>query len=92
MECQLAFEGLERALCELPILAYPDFSKPFILDTDASGISIGAVFSQEQEGKEKVIAYVSRTLTPAERNYSVTRRSLLAVIHFVQHYKPYLFG
>ena len=50
------------------------------------------VLSQEQGGKKRVIAYASRTLTPAERNYSFTRRELLAVIHFVQQYKPYLFG
>ena len=91
-ECQIAFDTLKGDLCSPPVLAFPDFSQPFILDTDASGTAIGAVLSQVQDGKERVIAYASRTFSPAERNYSVTRRELLAVIHFVQHFKTYLYG
>jgi transposase InsO family protein len=75
-----------------PILAHPDFSQPFILDTDASNNGIGAVLSQLHDGQETVIAYASRTLTKAERNYCVTRKELLAVVHFVKYFRHYLYG
>ena len=62
------------------------------MDTDASGNAIGAALNQIQNCQERVIAYGSKSLSMAERNYSVTHRELLAVVHFVQHFKPYLFG
>src|SRR5260221_14351271 len=62
------------------------------LDTDASNFAIGAVLSQVQDGEEKVIAYASRMLNTAERNYCVTRRELLAVVHFTKQFRPYLLG
>ncbi len=54
-----------------PVLAYPDFNSPFTLHTDASEKGLGAVLYQWQNGKLKVIAYGSRTLTPAEKNYNL---------------------
>ena len=67
--------------------------RAFILDTDASDMGIGAVLLQVQEdGSERVIAYASRVLTKPERRYCVTRRELLAVVSFVQHFRPYLLG
>jgi hypothetical protein len=62
-ECQTAFEELKNRLVSSPILAHPDFSKKFILDTDASTEAIGAVLSQEIDGKERPIAFASRALT-----------------------------
>ncbi len=91
-ECSRAFEGLKRKLTTAPVLAYPEFDLPFILDTDASDKGIGAVLSQVQNGRERVIAYASRSLSKAERRYSVTRRELLAVVTFVRHFKHYLYG
>ena len=79
-------------LTSAPVLAYPQFDKPFILDTDASNVGIGGVLSQIQDGKECVIAYGSRSLTKSERNYCVTRRELLALVSFTRHFRCYLLG
>ena len=92
MECDRAFESLKTCLVDTPILVYPDMTKPFILDTDASGVGIGAVLSQMQGDKEKVVAYYSRVLTKSERNYCVTRRELLAVVDSIKHFHTYLYG
>ena len=92
-ECQTAFETLKQALTSAPLLTHPDYKLPFLLDTDASATGIGAVLSQvHPDGNERVIAYASRTLTKAERQYCVTRRELLSVVFFVQHFRPYLLG
>lgn len=64
----------------------------FILDTDATYDAIGAVLSQIQNEKETVISYGSRVLNNSERNYCVTRKELLAVVHFVQYFQHYLLG
>ena len=75
-----------------PTLSYPDLDADFILDTDAFAQGIGAVLSQVIDGEEKVIAYGSRVLTKQERRYCVTRKELLAVVHFVKIYRHYLVG
>lgn len=89
---QEAFDCLKQLMTEAPILGYPLKEGRFILDTDASNVGIGAVLSQEQDGEEVVIAYASRTLGKAERNYCSTRRELLAVVHFCDHFRHYLLG
>lgn len=92
-EAQAAFEELRHRLVTAPTLAFPDYDLPFILDTDASDVGIGAVLSQRQSnGSERVIAYASRTLSRPERRYCVTRRELLAVVTFIQQFRPYLLG
>ena len=91
-ECQQSFECLKKCLVSSPILALPDFNKPLILDTDASDTGIGAVLSQVVDGKEQVISYASRILSSAERKYCVTRRELLALVIFMQQFRPYLLG
>lgn len=62
----------------------------FILNTDASNIGIDAVLSQRQEEREVVIAYYSRVLSKAEKNYYVTRRELLAIVDSVRNFRHYL--
>ncbi|CAF4878033.1 unnamed protein product [Pieris macdunnoughi] len=89
---QSAFEECKRLLTNPPILQYPDFTKEFILTTDASLHAIGAVLSQGQIGKDLPIAYASRTLNKAESNYSTIERELLAIVWAVKHFRPYLFG
>ena len=87
-----AFTALKEKLTEAPILGYPDPECSFILDTDASGCTIGGVLSQVQDGKEVVISYGSRKLSKSEQNYCVTRRELLAIVWFCEHYRHYLIG
>ena len=67
-ECQSAFEKLCHLLTTTSLLAYPDFNWAFILDTDATGIGVGAVLSQvDEEGQERVAAYGSQVLSKAEQ-------------------------
>ena len=92
-DCQVAFDTLRKLLTSAPVLAYPDFDCKFILDMDASDSGIGAVLSQiNSEGHECVIAYGSRLLTKAERNYCVPQRKLLAVVVFTSQFRFYLLG
>lgn len=70
-EHQKALDQLIHILSNPPVLGYPDFDLPFVLHTDASEQGLGAVLYQRQGGKLRVIAYGSRTLTPAERNYNL---------------------
>eukprot|EP00731_Ephydatia_muelleri_P017867 Em0010g965a len=85
-ECQNAFQHLKHLLVSPPILAYPQFQLPFVVASDASGCAIGAVLSQEHEGEEKVIAYWSRQLSKAERNYSTIEREALAVVALLKSF------
>ena len=91
-ECQLAFEELKQVLISPAIMAFPTDDGQFILDSDASDETIGAVLMQIQSGVEKVIAYGSQTLSKPERNYCATDRELLAVKYFMEYYKHYLLG
>ncbi|KAL6419359.1 hypothetical protein ACFW04_011440 [Cataglyphis niger] len=86
------FNILRNALCSEPVLQYPDFSKPFVLTTDASGYAIGGVLSQGQIGKDLPIAYTSRVLNTAEQNYSTIEKECLAIIYCTNHFRPYLYG
>ena len=73
MDCtdihQSALEILIDSITSVPVMAYPDFQKPFVLHTDASEDGIGAVLYQYQDDIPRVVAYGSRSLTPAEKNY-----------------------
>ncbi|CAG9109133.1 unnamed protein product [Plutella xylostella] len=91
-EQQLAFDTLKEKLTTAPILAYPDFSKPFVLTCDASNVAVSAILSQGPIGKDLPIAYASRTLNKAESNYSVTEKECLAIIFGTKTFRPYLYG
>ena len=91
-ECQCAFDTLKTSLVTAPVLAYPDPKKPFILDTDASDVGVGAVLSQEEGGQERVIAYASRALTKQERKYATTKKELLSMVTFTKYFRHYLLG
>jgi len=90
--CQDAFTTLKNKLTEAPILGLPKDEGTFILDTDASNCSIGAVLSQIQDGEERVLSYAGRLYSRAEQNYSVTRKELLSVVFFLKQFRQYLLG
>lgn len=91
-DCQKAFNSLKGILSGPDIMSLPQDSGRFILDVDACDVSIGAVLSQMQSGKEKVIAYASRTLNKSECNFCVTDKELLAIRYFVEYFRHYLLG
>ena len=90
-ECEHAFQQLKQALTSAPILVAPCDGQ-YVLDTDASDTALGAVLQQEQGGKLHVIGYASRTLTPAEARYCITRRELLGVVFGLKKYRQHLLG
>lgn len=91
-DCFVAFNKLKQALTEAPVLASPDFSRQFILTTDACTIGIGGVLSQVFDEGERPILYMSRTLNGAEKNYAVTHLECLAIVWCVKQCQHYLTG
>lgn len=88
---QQAFEKLKEALISPPVLSYPDFEKPFIVETDASKVAVGAVLCQRgEDGKVHPIEYASRTMTAAERGYSACEQESLAVVFALRKFRLYL--
>jgi len=79
-EHQRAFEELKEKITSQPVLALPRREGKFRVETDTSGYTIGGVLSQEQEGKWKPIAFSSRTMQPAEQNYKIYNKKLLAIV------------
>lgn len=91
-EQEEAYGKLRDALTTAPALACPDFSRPFILQTDASDVGIGAALIQGTLEEPRAIAYVSRTLQAAEKNYSVMERECLAIVWAIKKLRGYLEG
>lgn len=90
---QRAFDQLVKKLTTPPVLAYADFSKPFILNVDGSQSGLGAVLYQEQDGHGRVIAYASRGLRQSERNYPAHKLEFLALKWaVVDKFSDYLYG
>ncbi|UYV82200.1 K02A2.6-like [Cordylochernes scorpioides] len=87
-----SFQILKAALTTDPLLGHYKEEAETHLHTDASGHGIGAILIQIHEGEEKPIAYASRTLNAAEKNYSTTERECLAVVWAIYKFRPYLFG
>ncbi|KAI2644624.1 Retrovirus-related Pol polyprotein [Labeo rohita] len=86
------FQRIKMALTSEPVLRAPDFSCPFLLQTDASDTGLGAVLPQVQEGEEHPILYISRKLIPAERNYAAVEKEALAIKWEVLELRYYLLG
>lgn len=86
--CQHSFDDLKQALTSAPVLALPDFTKPFEVVSDASLLGTGAVLMQDG----KPLAYTSKRFIPAERNYSTTDQEFLGVIRALTEWRCYLEG
>ena len=82
-----AINKLKSKLATAPIVQFPDFSKSFHLHTDASDTGIGAVLMQEKAGLLHPLAYVSKTLNSAQRNYSATKREALALFYGLEQFR-----
>ena len=92
-EQQTAFDTIVEKLTTPPVLAYADYSKPFVINIDASGDGLGAVLYQEQDGLERVIAYASRGLGASESNYPAHKLEFLALKWAVcDKFHDYLYG
>ena len=89
---QEAFLRIKALFTETPVLKYPNENDMFILDTDASNNSIGAVLSQVQDGREVPLAFASNSLSKTQRNYCTTKRELLAVVVYTKKFRHYLYG
>lgn len=92
-QCSKAFNSLKQRLISRPIMIHPDFTKPFILQVDASGFGIGAVLAQcDEKGKDHPVAYWSRKLTKAEESMTATERECLGAVEAIKHFRSYLYG
>lgn len=89
-EAEIAFKKLKECLVSAPVLSCPDYNLPFEVHTDASNYGIGGMLTQSVNGKEHPIAYMSKSLTAAEKNYSITERETLAVLVALEHWRCYL--
>ena len=88
-----AFKRLKTSLTNAPVLAYPRFDREFLLETDASGVGLGAVLSQRQDDDTiRPIAFASRTLQPHEQRYGISELEALGVVWAVKHFRHYLYG
>lgn len=89
---QTSFETLKGMLTESPILRLPDFTREFVVQTDASDSGVGACLLQEFDDGKFPIAYASKKLLARERNYSTIERECLALIFAIKKFEMYLYG
>ena len=87
-----AFVTLKKALTHYPILRAPDFSLPFIIQTDWSKEAIGAILCQQHPEGEAVVAYASRRNSPSEQNYAPVEGECLAARWGIEYFRPYVYG
>ncbi|KAL0447549.1 UNVERIFIED_CONTAM: Transposon Tf2-11 polyprotein [Sesamum latifolium] len=87
-QCQESFDRLKRAMVTDPVLALPDMSKPFVVETDASNFALGGVLMQDGH----LVAFESMKLKDVERRYSVHEKELLAIVHCLRLWRHYLLG
>ena len=90
-QCEQAFSSLCKSVARACVLTIPNASDSYRLQTDASGLGIGAVLSVIRE-EEMPVAYYSRQLRSSEKNYSSTELECLAVVAAIKHFECYLAG
>ena len=89
----MAFKELKKALTTAPLLIHPNYNEPFILQCDASQDGVGCVLIQlDSEGIEKPVAYMSKKLNRAQRNYSTSEQECLAAVLGVNKFRAYIEG
>lgn len=89
-ECETAFRVVKEHLVSSPVISCPDFSRPFVIQTDASDFGLGAVLSQNFPEGERVVSFISRSLTRSERKFSTTEKECLAVLWAIEKFRPYV--
>jgi hypothetical protein len=89
---QTAFDALKKRLAEAPVLALPDPDKAYVVNTDASDYATGAVLQQDHGSGLQPVAYVSHKMLPAELNYQVHDKEMLAIIKMLGEWRTYLHG
>ena len=92
-EADQAFITLKRRFCEEPVLMMPDLSRPFQIESDASKYATGAVLTQQDSnGSRHPVSFISKTFSPAERNYEIYDRELLGIIRALDEWRHYVQG
>ncbi|KAK9701510.1 Integrase core domain [Popillia japonica] len=91
-EADKALQAIKHSLTTAPVLASPDYTKPFVINCDASDTGVGAVLYQTIDGVEHPIAYMSKNLNKCQRKYSTTEKELLAVLVAVEKFRSYVEG
>src|ERR1700728_3731798 len=92
-DCQKAFDSLKRRFTEEPVLMMPDQTRPFQIETDASKYATGAILTQlDANGDRHPVSFISKTFSPAERNYEIYDRELLAIIRALEEWRHYIQG
>ena len=89
---QRAFERIKNLLCKAPVRWMLNFTRPFIVQSDASDVRIGAVLLQEYEDGVFPVMYASKKLLPQEGNYFVIERECLAIVFAVKKFQNYVYG
>lgn len=89
---QNAFDTIKQRMSEEPVLIIPDPTLPFVVETDASGYAYGACLQQDQGKGLQPIAYLSRKMIPAEKNYATHEQELLAIVRALQEWRHHLHG
>lgn len=87
---QESFEETKKAVATAAKLTRPDFSKPFVLQTDASQVGMAAVLFQEVDGQKRIISFASAKFKPAERRYHINEQECLALVWAINKYRGYL--
>ena len=90
MECQEAFQKLKDTITSAPSLAMPTDADPYRVETDGSGIGIGAILSQKHNGIWHPVVFISRSLNNAKRNYYMADLEMLAIIFALTEWRHYL--
>ena len=91
-EQQEAFDKLKEVMCSAPVLITPDESKLYIVVTDSSGFAVGATLAQDQGKGLQPIAFMSRKMQAAERNYPVHEQEELGIVTALKEWRHYLHG